>query len=262
MLRATDRSAIWSNGRVRRTFNATIPVELELPAEMVEPLRQLFAGEYESRYVGRGLTILDIGANVGAFTLWADLRWPGSTIHAYEPHPGTFSILERNVRELPNVTCRAAAVYPSDKVSEPLHAGFAGDGQAGLVEAMRTTWQSMADERIVEVAVAHPRDLPRADIVKVDAEGSEGAIVEGLDLSETSLLLVEYQNGEVLGRIRRAVEERFDVVEHVSHPWSEVLFVPEYRRELEGDRYGTLILVNRRHNRLRRVDEPVPAPGA
>jgi tRNA1(Val) A37 N6-methylase TrmN6 len=83
---------------IERNVLAKVPIRLEVPAEMTDAIAHVLAGEYDYGFSGRGLTVLDIGANVGAFSIWADMRWPGSTIYAYEPHPGTFAMLERNLR--------------------------------------------------------------------------------------------------------------------------------------------------------------------
>src|SRR5215217_6924918 len=138
---------------MRKTLPAVVPVEFELPAAMERSLREVLGGEYDAPYFGHGLTIVDVGANVGAFSVWADLRWPRSTIHAYEPHPGTFEMLVRNVGHLSNVRCERVAVYPSERATEPLISRYAGDGEAGLVDAMATTWRTLPVERMVEVPV-------------------------------------------------------------------------------------------------------------
>jgi FkbM family methyltransferase len=246
---------------VRRTLSLIVPVELEFPGAMEESLRQVLAGEYDVPFFGEGLTVLDVGANVGAYCLWADRRWPRSTIHAYEPHPGTFDMLVRNVGHMPNVHCRQAAVYPSDRATEALISRYAGDGEAGLVDAMATTWRDMPPERVIQVPVLRPGDLPSADIVKIDAEGSEAAIVEALDLERTSLLVLEYQNLGTLERILAATRGRFDVVRHESHPWSPLLGNREYRRELRGDRYGMIAFAREHDGRLRRGVPPAAARG-
>ena len=42
-------------------------------------------------------TIVDIGANIGIFTLFANYLWPESTITAYEPAPENFILLQKNI---------------------------------------------------------------------------------------------------------------------------------------------------------------------
>ena len=46
-----------------------------------------------------GGLLLDVGANIGLFTLWAAARAPEARIVACEPAPASFSLLCRNVRE-------------------------------------------------------------------------------------------------------------------------------------------------------------------
>ena len=95
-----------------KRFNAHVPVVVDCPEPMLDAVRYVLSGEYESDYDGAGLDILDLGANVGSFALWANLRWPGSTIRCYEPNPGTFAYLKRNVAGSGNITAVNAAVYP------------------------------------------------------------------------------------------------------------------------------------------------------
>ena len=247
---------------MKRTLAAVVPVELEFAAAMEPALREVLEGEYDAPFVGEALSILDVGANVGAFSIWANLRWPRSTIHAYEPHPHTFEMLVRNVAHLPNVRCEQVAVYPSERATEPLISRYPGDGEAGLVDALATTWRALPRERALEVPVRAPGELPAADIVKIDAEGSEAAIIEGLDLERTSLLLLEYQNAHNLQRILGATSGRFEVVRHDSHSWRRLLWNPDYRRELRGDRYGTIVLSQGRNGKLRRSAPPRRAEGA
>ena len=48
--------------------------------------------------VSPGELIVDVGAGVGDFTLAAARRFPKSEVHAFEPNPRAFELLERNVR--------------------------------------------------------------------------------------------------------------------------------------------------------------------
>jgi Met-10+ like-protein len=48
--------------------------------------------------VGPAELIVDVGAGVGDFTLAAARRFPQSDVHAFEPNPRAFELLERNVR--------------------------------------------------------------------------------------------------------------------------------------------------------------------
>ena len=59
----------------RNRHAASISVAMEYPDDILGNLvNEVFSGEYESGHDGAGLTILDIGANIGSFAVWAALR--------------------------------------------------------------------------------------------------------------------------------------------------------------------------------------------
>jgi FkbM family methyltransferase len=222
---------------------------------MAGAIEEVLAGEYESGYSsrdGEALTVLDIGANAGAFALWAALRWPGCRVHCYEPHPLTFAMLCGNVGGNPAVTCHNAAVYPLDGDRAPLWARYPGDGEAALVvEAARTFLQLQPGE-IADVPIVRPGELPACDIVKLDVEGAEAAILGNMDLGRVSLVLLEYQNGANRTAIEELLEGQFSLAYQDRFAWSALLPESRYRPELDGDSYGHLFFVNRGHNLLRR----------
>src|SRR6476620_6712806 len=147
---------------------------------MSTAIETVLAGEYESGFFGENLTIVDIGANVGSFSIWANLRWPNSAIHAYEPNPKTFDILRRNVAHLGNIEIHNAALWPTDEPTAPFFSRYAGDGEAGLTAYMGRTFDTMVPEAVFPVPVIHPKAVPHADIIKVDVEGAEWEILQHL----------------------------------------------------------------------------------
>src|SRR3990172_2612704 len=64
-----------------------------------------------------GDTFIDIGANIGYFTLVASpLVGPSGKVHSFEPIPGIFSTLQSNVAAngLTNVRMNQAAIFETD----------------------------------------------------------------------------------------------------------------------------------------------------
>jgi hypothetical protein len=45
-------------------------------------------------------TIMDVGANIGLYTIWAQQRYQPQAIHCYEASPRTFARLADNIRRL------------------------------------------------------------------------------------------------------------------------------------------------------------------
>ncbi len=132
-----------------------------------------------------GDTVVDIGANIGSFTvLAASIVGPGGRVIALEPVSGTFARLQKNVglNRLENVTCRNEAVDSRAGTLEirvaaksALSSAFSDvDGTATVpadVESVPTiTLEQVRDEE----------HLDRINLLKVDCEGSEYAIFNEL----------------------------------------------------------------------------------
>lgn len=235
-------------------INARIPVDIEFPESMRQAVAYVLEGEYESGHNGIGLTVLDIGANVGSFALWALRRWPGSSIHCYEPNPETFALLRRNTSHVHAVYCINAAVFPAGPGRKAkLFSRHAGDGEAGLLDYIGDTFRQDFIEATHEVDVVPPAALPHADVVKIDIEGGEAAVLDALDLSQVSLVLAEFQNGRsrlhMQGTLARA---GFVAVRDEACPWAPILDYRDYRQDLKGDVYGHMFYERRGQTRLSR----------
>ena len=64
--------------------------------------------------------IVDVGASIGDFALWAGRRFPEATVLAFEPNPRWFALLAENVRanDATNVEARRVAVGTEDRLDE------------------------------------------------------------------------------------------------------------------------------------------------
>ncbi len=233
-------------------LQAKVPVDIEFPEPMRHAVTYVLNGEYESGHDGNGLTILDIGANVGSFALWALRRWPGSIVHSYEPNPDTFALLKRNIQGMDGIRGVNAAVFPTAHSGKAkFFARYAGDGEAALLDYASDTFRSEVVEATHNVDVVTPASLPRADIVKIDIEGGEAAVLGALDLSGTALVLAEFQNG----RSRQQMQETligagFFAIRDEACPWDPILDYKDYRQDLVGDVYGHMFYERRGQTRL------------
>jgi FkbM family methyltransferase len=234
------------------TTHATIPLTLVCPEPMRAAVNYVLSGEYESGFDGHGLDILDIGANVGSFAVWANMRWPSSRITSYEPNPGTFALLKQNTAALANVTCVNAALFPNARPKEPYFARFAGDGEGGLTAYAGETFEAHAMTSSVDVDVVDPKHVRSADIVKIDIEGGEAAVLEALDLSKTSLVLAEFQTGKNRKTMQQVLARDFEAVLDEECPWDPILDYMDYSRELVGDIYGRMFYLRRGQTKLTR----------
>jgi FkbM family methyltransferase len=232
---------------------AQVPVAMEVPEPMRATVAEVLGGEYEAGFFGEGLSILDLGANVGSFSLWANMRWPVSTIYAYEPHPGTFEILARNVARFPNIHATNVAVYPCDGSKVSLFARYVGDGEAGVAEAMRRTFEAIRPEQTFSVASLHPAKLPQADIVKLDVEGAEGEILRHMDLSRTELVVLEFQDDGNRRVVKDVLADGFVLEHETAYLWDDLIHANlGYRADLVGNHFGRMFFARPNPVRLRR----------
>lgn len=235
-------------------IEARVPVNIEFPEAMRHAVTYVLEGEYESGHDGSDLTVLDIGANVGSFALWALRRWPGSIVHSYEPNPETFALLARNTVRSRRVHCINAAVFPPtgpDKVG--FFARYAGDGEAALLSYAKDTFRDDIVTATHMVDVVSPQALPRADVIKIDIEGGEAAVLAELDLTQTSLVLVEFQNASGRQKMQKTLTNAgFLAVHDVACSWDPILDYRDYRSDLLGNVYGHMFYERRGQTRLTR----------
>jgi FkbM family methyltransferase len=234
-----------------RSLSAAVPVSIECPDAMLSAVRYVLEGEYESHHDGTDLDILDIGANVGSFALWAVRRWPGSRVRSFEPNPETFAILKRNIAGYGLIQPSNAAIYPSENAREAFFSRYAGDGEAGLMRYIGDTFREGVIEPSFEVDIIRPEALGSADIVKIDIEGGEAEVLAALDLSRTALVLAEFQNRKARLTMQAVFRDHgFEAVLDEECPWDPILDYMDYRRDLKGDIYGRMFYRRRGQTRL------------
>lgn len=144
---------------------------------------ELMVQEALRRTVAPGMTVFDVGADIGFFSvLSAGLVGPAGRVEAFEPVAASADAVRANaaLNGLENVSVHRVAV--SDH-----------DGSETLLVQAEHSWSHLldraphasADERVsVQLISLDERIaqgvLPAPDVVKIDVEGSEGAVLRGL----------------------------------------------------------------------------------
>jgi len=140
--------------------------------------------QYETEIVKgeikKGDVVLDLGANIGYYTLiFAKLVGESGKVFAFEPEPANFSLLKKNmeINGYNNIILIQKAVSDRDKIIKLyLHKYNKG---------AHTIYKSYDNQEFVEIKTVKPDDYfenynGKIDFIKMDIEGSEGLALQGM----------------------------------------------------------------------------------
>jgi FkbM family methyltransferase len=133
-----------------------------------------------SSFVKEGMTVVDIGANIGYYTLLAArLVGEKGKVFAFEPSPDNFALLKRNVEAngYKNIVLVPKAVSDR-KATARLRIDRASSGGHSL-SAFRDT-KDFVDVETISLDRYFANGVEHIDVLKIDAEGAEMAILNGM----------------------------------------------------------------------------------
>jgi FkbM family methyltransferase len=165
-------------------------IKVEIPHSEKEPLGyELYSILIEDCYriaplKGRVNTVLDVGANIGLFSVSASFYFPEAIVHAYEPN----SMLETHLAH--NCDCVEASYF--------LEAVGLENGLVNLREGEKSLHSTTSTDTSGNVGCIAFREAlqrlgGRVDLVKLDCEGAEWQIFEDIEAwSNVHYLTMEY----------------------------------------------------------------------
>jgi len=148
--------------------------------------------------------VLDIGANIGAFSVWVSGRYPGCTIDAYEPAPDMAELYEKNCVLLPSATLHRVAVTGTACGQVELFAAGLNRGERSIHPVPGTH-----REAIGSFPTIGADELAPCDVLKIDTEGCEVEILQNYPhLKECSAVMVEWHSLEDFQWMRSHMREQ------------------------------------------------------
>ena len=134
-----------------------------------------------ARAIGENAVFIDIGANVGAYSLFvSDHAGGGCTILAIEPQPAVYDRLITNIRLNPGSGIKALSCAVSDRdgtVTLFLSADNQGEASIKYVNRAGGQGSSVDVPAKTLMSIAHAEGLTRIDALKLDVEGAEDLIL-------------------------------------------------------------------------------------
>ncbi|MBW4656728.1 MAG: FkbM family methyltransferase [Kaiparowitsia implicata GSE-PSE-MK54-09C] len=142
-----------------------------------------------------GWTIVDVGAAIGQFTIFAAVCLPGATVHAFEPSSANVATLRRNLAR--NRVEKRVVVHQAALSNRKDTARFATASKTWMSQLAADDSPNLCVE-LVEVdtlAVAvNSLQLDHVNVLKINVAGFEPAVIEGampcLKAGQVDILIV------------------------------------------------------------------------
>jgi FkbM family methyltransferase len=201
------------------------------------------------KYLSRGNNVMDVGANIGYFTLIAShlIRDEG-IVYAFEPSPANNQKLRRNIElnKIHNVIVSANAV--SDTTGIATFSIPSGEIKNSGRSSFRTLEEDCLQLEVKTISIdAELRNYKKIDLIKMDIEGAEARALAGmaeLIKRDQPVIIMELSNSylQQLGSSADAVIHFFLSLEYVIYLAGEEIIQLKSNSQLQNDQYDILCL--------------------
>lgn len=164
-------------------------------------------------------TILDIGANIGCTSiLFGKLA---KHVYSFEPSPCTYSYLEMNVKaaHLDNVTTGNVGLGKESGIFELTFSP--NDRSGGFVSNLICASDGHQVERVTILkgdAFIDDHSVPKIDFIKIDVEGFERSVIEGLSATigrDRPIVVLELNHWCLNAFQRTSIPDFFDFLRSI-----------------------------------------------
>lgn len=135
--------------------------------------------------------VIDLGANIGLFTLLAAKRWPQANFICVEPHPETFSFLGDNLALNEVVAAKLQCAMDAECGLKFL------ENEGAVFQALSAT-PTATRVMTLPLDTLLPSEPHRKLLIKMDIEGSERAVLDNLHtvLPQNTFIFIELHGGD------------------------------------------------------------------
>jgi len=177
--------------RKKRTYHFRLRknnILLEIPAETMRVFKEFFMKDaYDVHFLFRHLkkeaVIVDIGANIGLFTIMLLIHRPDLNIFSYEPLPENFNILQKNITSnsytTQKVAIKEAAVL--GKKQEELKLYFdrqkENTDSSSVIRGFENNYDHITVACTTLREIINEKRIEKISLLKLDCEGSEYSIL-------------------------------------------------------------------------------------
>jgi FkbM family methyltransferase len=167
-----------------------LPPEWRGIGKLIFAFREHYEPEltYLSRMLSSGQTFIDVGANLGIYTLVAGkIVGESGRVIAFEPSIQSFPVLQRNIalNGLNNVVAFPVALSQNTGSANLYHGPNPSLNSLGK----DASWKDEAEEIVVELLdnLLQRASIDRVDVIKMDVQGAEELVLHGAKEVLTSM---------------------------------------------------------------------------
>jgi len=176
--------------------------------------------------------IIDIGANIGTFSILAAKKYPQAKIYSYEPVKSTYNLLRQNImlNKISNINTFRYGVS-NEKRKTALYVGNA----SGLSSTTKRgkTFNIEIISMVTLKDIFDMNKINKCDLLKMDCEGGEYSILLKTDpktLKRVNKYVVEYHdnlnghNGKELLEVFRKLNYKVKINQHKIEPSIGIIY--------------------------------------
>lgn len=134
----------------------------------------------------RPRTVIDVGANVGQFAVASAKLFAPVAVHSFEPHPGCFAALKKNLASLPDTHVYPIGVGSTEgTVTFHLNSHTHSSSFLALSGKHRNAFPDAVEIESIQVSVStldavfQGRELVAPVLLKIDVQGYEAEVLKG-----------------------------------------------------------------------------------
>jgi FkbM family methyltransferase len=178
--------------------------------------------------------VLDIGANIGQFSVTLASMFPELNIYSFEANPDIFDLLSKNTSRFNSIHAISKAVGPEGVMPFYYVPGKSAKGsfvRSNAVINIDGSTVKKVDIDVVELNHFGAQDieLPKKyDLIKIDVEGFEYVVLDALNGIKTDYIYIEFS--QALRNPNYSIHDLLDKIRAIFGK-CDVIFCDEINRE-------------------------------
>jgi len=196
--------------------------------------------EFFKKLIERGQIVIDIGANIGYYTLMAAARvGKNGKVYSFEPFSSTFDLLQENIRinKFENVILSKIAVLDKEGTIELHLSSVTNTGSTSISFPPNYSGKKENVKCITLDKFIKEKELKKVDIIKIDVEGAEVKVLNGMKklLSTQSPKVLIEINEENLNALGSSKEDIYDFFKKLGYQAYDIKTSKNIKEFIEGN---------------------------